>query len=334
MGIQSVQLQPVGVRVRPRERGRDREVETHTPDLLGLPLVPARVVAQLAYTSEGAQFPAPGLGRSRTRPIVVSVCGSYPLLNNAMRALVRKLPGVELASEHDTLAEALDCSVGPTDVADAADRADVAAVASAIDLVLLILPQPQDLALLRSLIEPHPVPPSAEDPGRGKRPGVLCVAPTWSADGVLAALQVGARGYLSANLTETELAGALRQAVTGEVTLSPELARNVIAQLAATHQPAVWDPSHLGRAMVHPNSPVLGEQHADGAPQHLLTQREMQIVRMLCEGLGNKEIAQSLFLSLRTVENHLANVYARLGVRSRTEAAVLAIQNGWAAGPR
>jgi DNA-binding NarL/FixJ family response regulator len=61
-----------------------------------------------------------------------------------------------------------------------------------------------------------------------------------------------------------------------------------------------------------------------------LTPREMEVIGLLTEGLSNKEIARLLFISPRTVNFHLDNIYSKLGTRSRTEAAIYALRHGWA----
>lgn len=60
-----------------------------------------------------------------------------------------------------------------------------------------------------------------------------------------------------------------------------------------------------------------------------LTPREMEVVQLLAEGLSNKEIARALSVSPRTINFHLDNIYAKMGVRSRTETAVYALRQGW-----
>jgi DNA-binding NarL/FixJ family response regulator len=60
-----------------------------------------------------------------------------------------------------------------------------------------------------------------------------------------------------------------------------------------------------------------------------LTPRELDVIRLVAEGFSNKEIGQSLAISPRTVNFHLDNLFAKLDVRSRTEAAILALRQGW-----
>jgi DNA-binding NarL/FixJ family response regulator len=73
--------------------------------------------------------------------------------------------------------------------------------------------------------------------------------------------------------------------------------------------------------------------HGDRTERHPidpLTEREAEVLRLLAQGLTNKDIAQALIISVRTVEAHLRNIYAKLGVDSRTEAALWSVRNGYA----
>jgi DNA-binding NarL/FixJ family response regulator len=160
-------------------------------------------------------------------------------------------------------------------------------------LVLWILPAATDFESLSAIQTQHL---------SGK---VLLFSMDWTSRHVQESLNAGVVGCLSAGMSTAEIGDALRQARKGEVYLPPELARELILGLAQDVKPAT------------------------GLSYDSLTSKEKEILPLVCHGLSNKQIAQSLYLSVRTVENHLANIYEKLGVRSRTEAAVWTIQNGW-----
>lgn len=115
----------------------------------------------------------------------------------------------------------------------------------------------------------------------------------------------GVAGMFSKDEMPEALSIAIRQVARGESYLSPALA----LALLESHQAATPPPT------VDPNT---------------LTEREREILTLLSRGLSNKAIAARLYLSVRTVEGHLVNLYTRLGVHSRTEAALIAIQHGLA----
>lgn len=139
-----------------------------------------------------------------------------------------------------------------------------------------------------------------ELPGRR----VLLFAPEWTISQVYELLQAGAAGCLDAEMSLEELTAALRQTARGGIALSPSLQRALILEMVRGEKP---------------------ETHS----LETLSAREKEVLSLVCEGLSNKQIAQRLYLSIRTVENHLARLYSKWGVNSRTEAAVLALQQGW-----
>jgi DNA-binding NarL/FixJ family response regulator len=114
---------------------------------------------------------------------------------------------------------------------------------------------------------------------------------------VQAALEAGASGYLLKDADADEVTAAIRAAHRGEVQLDPALARRLMNSL----QPAT-------------------------TPQ--LTARELDVLRRLGEGRANKEIAVELGLSERTTRTHVSNILAKLGLNSRTQAALWAVREG------
>lgn len=115
-------------------------------------------------------------------------------------------------------------------------------------------------------------------------------------------LDAGARGVVLETSSLEELLDGIRQVAHGEIYLPSELARRTFPSMART-------------AAAPETSP------------ELLTEREADVLRLLGQGLSNKDMAQRLYISVRTVEGHLANIYCKLQVRSRTEAALWALRN-------
>jgi len=119
-------------------------------------------------------------------------------------------------------------------------------------------------------------------------------------------LEAGAAGYLLKNVRGQEIVDAIRAVHAGESVLHPSVARKVLNRFAG----------------------VSGKQR-EKRSLDLLTEREMEVLRMVTKGLSNKDIADGLCLSVRTIQGHLANIFNKLRVSSRTEAVVHALKEGW-----
>lgn len=122
---------------------------------------------------------------------------------------------------------------------------------------------------------------------------------------VRALFAIGVDGYLLKNASGTELIAAVRAVQRGEQVLSKEIAAQIVSRTKAS-----------GIA-------------ANG----MLTDREQEVLVMVSQGAGNKEIARHLNIGTRTVETYVSNAMAKLGARSRTEAISVAVQRGILAPP-
>lgn len=130
---------------------------------------------------------------------------------------------------------------------------------------------------------------------------------------VLGVLEAGASSYVVKDEAPDSLVNAVRAAARGETWLSPAVAGQVVYYAVSRDANA----RPLAERDVPPSSP--------------LTPRELEVLRLLAEGLDNEAIAQRLTLTKRTVQNHISIIYDKLGVTSRTEALLYAVQHGWAA---
>jgi DNA-binding NarL/FixJ family response regulator len=141
-----------------------------------------------------------------------------------------------------------------------------------------------------------------------RHPDVDVVAMTsfTQADLVHGALQAGAAGYLLKDADADEVAAAIRAARRGEVHLDPAIARQ------------------LTRSLVAPKPQTVDS----------LTDREREVLILVAKGLSNQQIADCLVISERTARTHVSNILGKLGVASRTQAALLAVREGIAPAPR
>ncbi len=118
---------------------------------------------------------------------------------------------------------------------------------------------------------------------------------------VYPAIEAGASGYLLKTSTAHEIADAIRATYKGERVLEPEVTTKMMEQLS------------------NRNRHVLHEE---------LTNREQEILLLIAQGMSNQEIADELFITLKTVKTHVSNILAKLEVEDRTQAAIYAFKHG------
>jgi DNA-binding NarL/FixJ family response regulator len=137
-------------------------------------------------------------------------------------------------------------------------------------------------------------------------PGAQVVMLTMHADGdVMArAIQAGAIGYLVKDCSIDEVVEAVRVAASGDSVLSPGLASSMLADMEKT-----------GRGGDNGQGPVISP-------------REEEVLQLVADGLSLPEVAAALFISVKTVKNHLASIYAKLDARDRTQAVLRAVRMG------
>jgi len=139
---------------------------------------------------------------------------------------------------------------------------------------------------------------------QGARTAILILTVHNDPQTIFGLLESGAVGYVLKDEALETLVSAVRAAARGETWLSPAVARQVVRRAVAGS--------------------------ASDATEALsaLTPREVEVLRLIARGLDNTAIAQELVLTKRTVQNHISNIYGKLNVASRTEAALLAIRRG------
>ncbi|TSA55141.1 MAG: DNA-binding response regulator [Dehalococcoidia bacterium] len=123
---------------------------------------------------------------------------------------------------------------------------------------------------------------------------------------IFSLLSAGAAGYLLKDISSRELVEAIETVHRGESVLHPLIARKVLDRFRST------------------KGDTTGEQGTD-----ILTDREMGVLKTAATGKSNNLIAEDMHISVHTVESHLAAIFNKLGVGSRTEAVIHAIKRGW-----
>jgi DNA-binding NarL/FixJ family response regulator len=124
---------------------------------------------------------------------------------------------------------------------------------------------------------------------------------------IFSLLEAGAAGYLLKSIRSRELIDAIRAVYSGESVLHPSIARKVLNRFVSTSDRPAESKEPLG----------------------MLSDREMEVLKLAAKGLSNQDIAEKLCLSIRTVQGHLGHIFNKLQVGSRTEAVVRALKEGW-----
>jgi DNA-binding NarL/FixJ family response regulator len=118
------------------------------------------------------------------------------------------------------------------------------------------------------------------------------------------AIRAGATGYLVKDCSTQEIADAVRMAAAGDTVLSPQLAKSMLEEVRRL------------------------DERAHSEEDRTVTKREEEVLQLIADGCSTPEVAERLYISQKTVKNHLASIYQKLDARDRTQAVLQAVRMG------
>ncbi len=188
----------------------------------------------------------------------------------------------------------------------------VGEAANGVEAVDLARRHEPDVVLLDLVMpEMDGIQATAEIARHSPRSRVIILTSFGEEDKLLPAIRAGAQGYLLKDIAPTELVQAVRAAHLGQVQLHPEIARKLMLTVAGKAEPP---------DTVQP------------APLADLTEREVEVLRLVAAGLNNREIAARLVISDKTVKTHVSSILSKLQLEDRTQAAIYALRHGLTSG--
>ena len=144
----------------------------------------------------------------------------------------------------------------------------------------------------------------ADPPGRPDAPQVIMLTMHADKEVLADAIRAGASGYLVKDCSTEEVAEAVRMAVQGDTALSPQLAATMLDEVRRLDVPDTAEDDRV------------------------ITKREEEVLQLIADGCSTPEVAEQLYISQKTVKNHLASIYQKLDARDRTQAVLQAVRMG------
>ena len=225
--------------------------------------------------------------------IRILLADDHPIVREGLRAVLETQPDFEV--------------IGTPEQAASGDEALRLALELQPDILLLDLEMPvmDGVETIRRL-RPHMRMDSHKEDGLRLR--IIVFTAFDSDERIIAALEAGANGYLLKGAPREDIFNAIRVTMQGGSLLQPVIASKLL--------------SHMGQHS------VLSTVARHSMPYETLTERELEVLALLAQGMPNKEIAAHLTISERTAKFHVSSIMGKLGATNRTEAVSLAAQKG------
>jgi NarL family two-component system response regulator LiaR len=228
--------------------------------------------------------------------IRIVLADDHPIVREGLRAVLETQPDFEVVAEAATGEEALRQALTL--------RPDILL----LDLEMPVLDGVETIRRLRQ----------QQGSGGAHSVGIIVFTAFDNDERIIHAVQAGANGYLLKGAPREEIFKAIRITIEGGSLLQPLVASKLLKHMGALSQHVTSPPS----------LPISSHLPQHIPPYEALTERELEVLALLAQGMPNKEIAAHLVISERTAKFHVSSIMGKLGATNRTEAVSLAAQRG------